>query len=150
MAIYDPRYTQPLLLATALPAAVSPQHLAALYRDRWPVEHLPLVAKQLIGAARQFVHAPDTCQRLPELALLAGAILSYAAATTPAMPTGYWDRHPRPTAGRFRRALTGRPFPTDFPLAAHIRAKRARTDHLRTGFWGQRALAPRADDPLAA
>ena len=37
----------------------------------------------MIGAERQFVHAPETCQRLPEMALLAGACLSYAAATLP-------------------------------------------------------------------
>jgi len=63
--------------------------LRDLYRDRWAVEQLPLAAKQMLGAARAFVHAPKTCQRLPELALLAGAILSYGAATSPAIPTGF-------------------------------------------------------------
>jgi hypothetical protein len=136
VAIYDPRYQEPLLLATSLDR--SPQVLRALYRDRWPVEQLPLAAKQMIGAARQFVHAPETCQRLPELALLAGAILSYGAATAPPVPTGFWDRCPRPTPGRLRRALARRPFPQDFPFPARIREKPARTDHLPTGFWGQR------------
>src|SRR5205085_83438 len=101
-------------------------------------ERLPLAAKQMVGAARQFVHAPATCQRLPELALLAGAILSYAAATAPAGPTGFWDRRPQPTPGRLRRALAGCPFPHDFPRPARIRTKTARTDHLPTGYWGQR------------
>jgi hypothetical protein len=55
----------------------------------WPAEQLPLMAKQLLGAARAFVHAPPTCQRLPQVALLAGAILAYAAATAPACPTGF-------------------------------------------------------------
>jgi hypothetical protein len=136
VAVYDPRYRDPWLLATPLPLA--PQALRALYRDRWPVEQLPLVAKQLLGAARQFVHAPQTCQRLPVLALLAGAILAYAAATAPAIPTGFWDRRPRPTAGRLRRALEGYPFPVDFPLPARLHAKRVATAHLPTGFWGQR------------
>jgi hypothetical protein len=116
---------------------LTPQALHALYHDRWPVEHLPLVAKQLLGAARQFVHAPQTCQRLPALALLAGAILAYGAATAPACPTGFWDRCPRPTAGRLRRLLLHQPFPHDFPLPARLRAKRSPTAHLPTGFWGQ-------------
>jgi hypothetical protein len=37
------------------------------------------VASELISKTAQFVHAPDSCQRLPELALLAVAILSYGA-----------------------------------------------------------------------
>ncbi len=36
VAIYDPAYTEPLLVAT--PLALSPQVLRELYRDRWPVE----------------------------------------------------------------------------------------------------------------
>ncbi len=148
VAIYDPRYREPLLLATSLP--VTARVLHDLYRDRWPVEQLPLAAKQMIGAARAFVHAPETCQRLPEVALLAGAILSYVAATAPAIPTGFWDRRPQPTPGRLRRALTRLPFPHDFPLPARIRTKKARTDHLPTGFWGQRRrrAAPEAPAPL--
>jgi hypothetical protein len=140
VALFDPRYRAPWLLATPLP--LSPPALRALYRDRWPVEQLPLVAKQLLGAARQFVHAPQTCQRLPVLALVAGAILAYAAATAPAIPTGFWDRRPRPTAGRLRRALEGCPFPADFPLPARLHPKRVATAHLPTGFWGQRRRRP--------
>jgi hypothetical protein len=139
-ALFDPRYRDPWLLATPLP--LSPPALRALYRDRWPVEQVPLVAKQLLGAARQFVHAPQTCQRLPVLALLAGAILAYAAATAPAIATGFWDRRPRPTAGRLRRALEGCPFPADFPLPARLHPKHAVTAHLPMGFWGQRRPRP--------
>ena len=97
-----------------------------------------MAAKQMLGAARQFVSAPETCQRLPEIALLAGAILSYGAATSPAIPTGFWDRRPQPTPGRLRRALARVPFPHDFPLPARIRVKATPTAHLPTGFWGQR------------
>ncbi len=104
----------------------------------WAIEQLPLAAKQMLGAARQFVHAPETCQRLPELALLAGSVLSYAAATAPAIPTGFWDRQPHPTPGRLRRCLARLPFPQNFPLPARIRAKAAVTGHLPTGCWGQR------------
>lgn len=136
VAIYDPEYAEPLLVAT--PLELSPQALRDLYGDRWPVEQLPLAAKQVIGAARQFVHHPETCQRLPELALLAGAVLTYAAATGPVVPTGCWDRHPRRTPGRLRRVLAQADFPKEFPLPTRLRVKAALTDHLPKGFWGQR------------
>jgi len=147
VAVYDPRYHEPLLLASPLP--VTARVLREIYHDRWPVEQLPLAAKQMIGAARAFVHAPETCQRLPEVALLAGAILSYGAATSPAIPTGFWDRRPQPTPGRLRRALARVPFPHDFPLPAHIRIKRSRTDHLPPGFWGQRRRRTAPEDPAS-
>ena len=148
VALHDPRYREPLLLASPLP--ITARMLRDLYRDRWPVEQVPLAAKQMVGAARAFVHAPETCQRLPELALLAGAILSYGAATAPAIPTGFWDRHPQPTPGRLRRALARCSFPHDFPLPAHIRRKQARTDHLPTGFWGQRRQRGPVSEPATA
>ncbi len=59
----------------------------------------------MLRAARQFVFAPESRQRLPEVALLAGSILAYPAATHPALSTGFWDRAPRPTPGRLRRVL---------------------------------------------
>jgi hypothetical protein len=136
VAIHDPRWSEPLLLAS--PLALAPRVLRDLYRDRWPVEQLPLAAKQLLGAARQFVSAPETCRRLPELALLAGSVLTYAAATQPPLPTGFWDRRPRPTPGRLRRVLARADFPTDFPLPTRIREKASVTAHLPTGAWGQR------------
>jgi hypothetical protein len=136
VAISDPAYTEPLLVAT--PLALTPQDLRELYRDRWPVEQLPLAAKQMLGAARQFVHEQETCQRFPELALLAGAVLTYAAATSPAVPTGSWDRQPQRTPGRLRRLLAQAVFPKEFPLPERLRRKVAVTDHLPTGFWGQR------------
>ncbi len=139
VAIHDPRHRAPLLLAT--PLALPPRAVRDGYADRWPVEHLPLAAKQVLGAARQFVSAPETCQRLPALALLAGAVLSYAAATTPPIPTGCWDRRPRPTPGRLRRLLAHTPFPHDFPLPARLRQKAAVATHLPKGFWGQRRRA---------
>jgi hypothetical protein len=153
-AISDPAYTEPLLVAT--PLALTPQDLRGLYRDRWPVEQLPLAAKQMLGAARQFVHAPETCQRFPELSLLAGAILTYAAATSPALPTGSWDRQPRRTPGRLRRLLARAIIPEEFPWPARLRVKMAVTDHLPKGFWGQRLRAEPtctalgcSDQPLA-
>jgi hypothetical protein len=148
VAIHNPRWREPLLLAS--PLAVSARALRDLYADRWPVEQIPLAAKQMIGAARQFVSAPETCQRLPELALLAGAVLTYAAATQPAIPTGFWDRQPRPTPGRLRRLLARAEFPTDFPLPARIREKASLTDHLPKGFWGQRRRSHAGPAPMAS
>jgi len=43
VVIHDPRWTEPLVLATTL--AVSARTLRDLYLDRWPVEQLPLAAK---------------------------------------------------------------------------------------------------------
>ncbi|MCP4291788.1 MAG: hypothetical protein GY780_08130, partial [bacterium] len=40
IAIHDPRYQKPWLLATSL-TELSPQSIRNLYRDRWPVEQLP-------------------------------------------------------------------------------------------------------------
>jgi len=136
VAISDPAYTEPLLVAT--PLDLSPQVLRELYRDRWPIEQLPLAAKQMLGAARQFVHEQETCQRFPEFALLAGAVLTYAAATSPAVPTGSWDRLPRRTPGRLRRLLGQVDFPNELPFPERLRVKMAVTDHLPKGFWGQR------------
>ena len=131
MAFHDPNFTRPLLVATSL--ALAAREVRLLYLDRWPVEQLPLAAKQMIGALRAFVFADQVCQRLPELALLAGAILSYAAAVLPAIPTGFWDRVPQPTAGRLRRGLARCGFPIDFALPPEIRQKASFTDHLPKG-----------------
>jgi hypothetical protein len=90
---FDPAYQEPLVLA--INVALTPESVFALYLDRWPVEQVPLAAKQMIGLHRQFVFAPQSCLRLPELALLAGNILTYLAAVLPPMPTGFWDRHPK-------------------------------------------------------
>jgi hypothetical protein len=109
-----------------------------LYRDRWPVEQIPLAAKQMLGAQRQFVFAPDSQQRLPMLALLAGTILTYLAATLPVLPSGFWDRRPRPTSGRLRRVLARTPFPETCPLPGRFREKDSVTDHLPKGILGHR------------
>jgi hypothetical protein len=135
-AIYDPEHSNPWLLATPLKLEAST--VRALYKERWPVEQVPLSAKQMVGAHRQFVHADESIQRLPELALLAGSVLSYLAATAPAAPTGFWDRQPKPTPGRFRRMLMGKPFPQSYPLPQRLRKKASVTDHLPKGILGHR------------
>ena len=136
VAIYDPRYQEPWLLAC--PLRLSGPALRGLYRDRWPVEQIPLAAKQMLGGARQFVFAPESCQRLPELNLLAGSIITYLAASLPAVPTGFWDRNPKPTPGRLRRLLARTPFPKTYPLPGQLRKKNSVTDHLPKGILGHR------------
>ncbi len=136
-AIYDPGFENPWLLAT--PRKLQARSVRALYRDRWPVEQIPLSAKQMVcecthSAHRQFVHADESIQRLPELALLAGSILSFLAATVPATPTGFWDRRPKRTPGRFRRTLMGKPFPKDYPFPGQLRKKNSVTSHLPKGI----------------
>jgi hypothetical protein len=150
--IQDPRFDEPLLLNTSLP--LTGAHLQAFYRDRWPVEGLPLTAKQMLGAARQFVFAPDSRQRLPELALVAGAILMYVAATQPALPTGFWDRTPKPTSGRLRRLLAAVHCADLQGLPPQLRKKPSPTAHLPKGVLGHRrrrqGSVVRYDMPLAA
>ena len=142
-AIYDPAYTTPWLLAT--PLHLKAATVKAMYHDRWPVEQIPLSAKQMVGAHRQFVHADESIQRLPELALLTGSILSYLAATAPIAPTGFWDRQPKRTPGRFRRMLMGKSFPQSYPLPEQLRKKASVTGHLPKG-----CLAPRRKSTASA
>jgi hypothetical protein len=142
-AIYDPAYTTPWLLAT--PLHLKAATVKAMYHDRWPVEQIPLSAKQMVGAHRQFVHADESIQRLPELALLTGSILSYLAATAPLAPTGFWDRQPKRTPGRFRRMLMGKSFPQCYPLPQQLRKKASVTGHLPKG-----CLAPRRKSTASA
>jgi hypothetical protein len=130
-AIYDPSFDTPWLLAT--PVILQPLSVRNIYKDRWPVEQIPLSAKQMIGSQRQFVHAEETIQRLPELALMAGSILSFLAATMPATPTGFWDRKPKRTPGRFRRILAGQAFPKVANLSGRLRKKNSVTAHLPKG-----------------
>jgi hypothetical protein len=136
VAIHDPLYREPWLLATELP--IKPLSVKRLYQDRWPVEQIPLAAKHMVGADRQFVFAQESIHRLPELALLAGSLQSFLAATFPAAPTGFWDRKPRRTPGRLRRLLADAVFPSSYPLPARIREKNSVTDHLPKGIAGYR------------
>lgn len=134
--IHDPRFKGPWVLIS--PLRLSGHALWRLYRARWPIEQVPLVAKQTLGGARQFVYAPESCQRLPELTLLASTMLTYLAATLPATPTGFWDRNPKPTAGRLRRVLAATPFPSTYPLPGRLREKASVTSHLPKGILGHR------------
>ena len=139
---YYPAYKTPLILVTDLD--ISAENIYLIYKDRWTVEQPPLAAKQMIGLHRQFVFTKEACFRLPELALLAGNVLTYVAATLPAIPTGFWDRNPQSTPGRLRRFLAQVIFPNLSGFSPEIRKKNSPTDHLPKG-----ADAPR-QKPLAA
>jgi hypothetical protein len=131
----DPLYKQPLVLATNL--GLEPPTAYLIYRDRWPVEQAPLAAKQMIGLHRHFVFAPEVSgalwTRLPELSLLAGAILTYVAAVLPPVPTAFWDRAPKPTPGRLRRVLAQADFPNLLAFDPELRKKNSVTAHLPKG-----------------
>ena len=136
VVIHDPRSHAPLVVATNLP--VSASALWCLYRDRWPIAQVPLAAKQIVGAHRAFVFGGESRYRLPELALLAGNILAYVAATTAAVATGFWDRHCRPTCGRLRRVLVQVHFSEVSVPAGALRKKASVTGHLPKGVQGHR------------
>lgn len=133
----DPLYKQPLVLATNLQLRV-PESAYLIYRDRWPVEQAPLAAKQMIGLHRHFVFAPEMCFRLPELALLVGAILTYVAAVLPPVPTAFWDRAPKPTPGRLRRVLVQADFSNLLAFDSELRKKNSVTAHLPKGVVAHR------------
>ena len=136
VVIFDPRYTRPLILATNRP--LSAFDLWGLYRDRWPVEQMPLAAKQILGCERAFVFGDESRWRLPELAMLAGNLLAYVAACRPAVSTGFWDRCARPTCGRIRRSLSRASF-SDLPLPVGVfRKKESPTAHLPKGVSAHR------------
>lgn len=132
----DPLYTNPLVLATDL--AITAHNVYLVYLDRWPVEHPPLAAKQLMGLHRQFVFADEARYRLPELALLTGNLLAHVAAQLPPLPTGFWDRIPQPTPGRLRRLLARALFPDLLEVDPQLRQKNSHTDHLPKGVAAHR------------
>lgn len=131
---HDPKYKTPWVLAT--PVKLKPESVHQIYSDRWPVEQVPLSSKQMLGAHRQFVHNPECVQRLPELTLLAGSILSFLAVSFPPVPAGFWDKNPKRTPGRFRRQWMGQPFPRGAELPRRFREKLSLTAHLLKGKLG--------------
>ena len=122
VVIHDPRFTRPLVLATSL-GHLPARDIRDLYLDRWPVEQVPLVAKQMLGGHRAFVWAAETCQRLPELLLLAGNMLSpsrrlYCPPFPPASGTASHAAHRGGCAGIWLR--------WDFPQISRCRPKFAK------------------------
>ena len=131
---HNPKYKKPWVLATSL--KLNAESVYQIYSDRWPIEKVPLSSKQMLGAHRQFVYNPEAVQRLPEITLLAGAITSILAASFPPVPTGFWDKNPKRTPGRFRRQLMGMPFPSSAVLPRRFREKNSSTAHFLKGKLG--------------
>jgi hypothetical protein len=149
VVIRDPGYKQPLVLVTNLPKWVSARDLWLLYRDRWPIEQIPLAAKQMLGAERSFVFAKTSRVRLAQLALLAGNVLSYVAASSVPVATGFWDRASRPICGRLRRALCRLRF-SELPLTeGQVRKKASVTAHLLKGVAAHRRTKAVLEPPPA-
>lgn len=94
----------------------------------------------MLGAHRAFVFGDESRHRLPELALLAGNIVTYVAATSAAVATGFWDRCCHPTCGRLRRVLLRVAFSAIPVPAGALRKKASVTAHLPTGVQGHRRL----------
>ena len=119
VVICDPKYKTPWLLLTDL--SESAQIIFELYRSRWKIEMLPQTSKQLLGSHRSFVHAEESRFRLPELCLIAASICLYLSATSKAIATGFWDKYPKPTPGRFRRSLSNASLPDVGDIANELR-----------------------------
>ena len=122
VVIRDPKYRNPWLLLTDL--SESAQTIFALYHSRWKIEQIPQTGKQLLGGHRSFVHADESRYRLPELCLLSASVCLYLSATSKAIATGFWDRNPKPTPGRFRRTLPVLPCQTGGILLSNYRLYR--------------------------
>ena len=138
IAIHDPKYEDPLLLASNLEADA--RVVWFLYKDRWAIEQVPLAGKKMLGGSASFVHSKQSRHRLPGLLLLAGSILSLIAASEEAIPTGYWDLQCQPTIGRLQRALSKVTF-SDLPKGeefSQIREKKSVHFHLLKGVSGHR------------
>lgn len=149
LVVSDPRYKYPWVLLTDL-ARVSAQTVYLLYRSRWSIEQLPQTGKQILGGYRSFVHAAACCYRLPELCLLGASLSLYLSATSDAVATGFWDRCPQRTPGRFRRVLAGVRLPPLGELTAgdgRVREKRSVHGHLAKGTQAHCRQARRLTPP---
>lgn len=148
LVISHSRYKKPWLVLTDMNA--SAQTIFLLYRCRWPIECLPQTGKQLLGGYRSFVHSQSCRYRLPELCLLAASLSQYLSATSPAIPTGFWDKNPLPTPGRFARALAGALMP-DFSklcgVSGRVRQKASVHEHLPKGILAHRRQKRNAKSP---
>jgi len=81
VVVHHPAFNNPLVILMTVPFTAQ-QGMAVrgatrlVVRGRWGIEQPPLVAKQLLGGHRQFVHEPDMCYRFPELIFVAGATVT--------------------------------------------------------------------------
>ncbi len=131
MAIYDPRYDDPLLVGTPM-LELEPESAPRIYAARWPVEGLPQTGKYILsgGTGTHYVHHLTAMERLPVLSLLFGSLLKYVAATLPPFRTGFWDRAAKATYGRLLRHLRK----VGIPLSGQLFKKESSTAHLPIGY----------------
>ena len=131
MAIYDPRYDEPLLVGTPL-LELEPEAAPKIYAARWPVEGLPQTGKYILSGGRgtHYVHHSMAMKRLPVLSLLFGSLLKYVAATSPPFRTGFWDHAAQPTYGRLLRHLRK----VGIPLSGQLFKKESVTAHFPVGY----------------
>lgn len=149
LVIKDPRYKNEWVLLTDLSRA-SAATVYQLYCSRWKIEQLPLTGKQMLGGHRSFVHAATSRYRLPEICLLCASLILYLSATCEAIATGFWDRHPERTPGRYRRVLSQAKFPQFRELTVghgRVREKHSVHEHLSKGIAGHCRQAPRKTYP---
>jgi hypothetical protein len=141
VVIRAPKYKNPWVLLTNLPDGA--EIIFLLYCSRWKIEMLPQTGKQMLGGDRSFVHASEIRHCLPELILLAASVSLYLAAITPATASGFWDKNPRRTAGRFRRALSGSRLPDLMTLPdipERVQNKTSVFEHLPVGILARQCL----------
>jgi hypothetical protein len=149
LVIKDPRYKNEWVLLTDLCKA-SAETVYRLYCSRWKIEQLPLTGKQILGGHRSFVHAATSRYRLPEICLLCASLSLYLSATCEAVSTGFWDRCPKRTPGRYRRVLSGAKLPQFRELAesnGRVREKRSVHEHLLKGIEAHCRQAKRQASP---
>jgi len=149
LVIADPRYKREWVLLTDL-TDVSAETVYHLYRSRWGIEQLPQTGKQILGGHRSFVHAETSRYRLPELCLLCASVSLYLSATSEASPTGFWDRHPARTPGRYRRSLSSAKMPEfrQLPVGGgRVREKHSVHEHLSKGIAGHCRQAKKENYP---
>ncbi|MEZ4707510.1 MAG: hypothetical protein R3A44_09905 [Caldilineaceae bacterium] len=134
MLFFDPLYKKPMIPATDLPwtprpfiISIATAGLSSIPRrqtDDWLASSIRLCR--------------GLCFRLPELALLAGNVLTHCAALLPPVPSGFWDRAPKATPGRLRRLLNQAIFPNVLELDPELRKKNSVSDHLPKGIHAHR------------
>jgi hypothetical protein len=100
----DPNFKDPLLIGCTA-QELETEEIRLTYRNRWPVETNFFVGQNTTAMETPRAWQQTATERRIGLALLAGSLLQMIAAQCEAIPTGPWDRHPTPSAGRLARLL---------------------------------------------
>jgi len=131
IAVYDPRYREPLLLASSLP--VTARVLREIDHARWPVEQLPSAAKQMLSAVRSSMRPR-----------LASACPNWPCSLGPSFLTGRPPLRPsRPASG------TAAPSPRPAASGAPWRARHFRMTSRSRPIFAQKRRAPTTCPPAS-